>query len=132
MRKFLHKEMKISKTHLDEIEFERVHRIPTRIREKRIKQQIKLHVKHLPRGKSFGVADGFPKEVDEIRKEFYRVSRICQSRALDGLRDCSFCMREGGLVGFFLVGALEKHWLERGGSRKERGASDEKNRLKII
>ena len=89
LRNFLHKEMKLSKKHLDDIEFERVHRIPTRVREEKInqhprpiiakvsffkdKQQIKSHIKHLPRGKRFGVADDFPKEVDEIRKELYPV-----------------------------------------------------------
>ena len=82
-------EMKHSKKHLDDIEFERVHRIPTRGREEKInqhprpiiakvsffkdKQQIKSHIKHLPKGKRFGVADDFPKEVDEIRKELYPV-----------------------------------------------------------
>ena len=81
--------MKLSKKHLDDIEFERVHRIPTRVREEKInqhptpiiakviffkdKRQIKSHVKHLPKGKRFGVADDFPKEVDEIRKELYPV-----------------------------------------------------------
>ena len=66
-------------------EFERVHRIPTRVREEKInrhlrpiiakvsffkdKQQIKSHIKRLPRAKGFGVADDFSKEVDEIRKE---------------------------------------------------------------
>lgn len=81
--------MKIPKKHLDEIEFERVHRIPTRVREGKTnqrprpiiakvsffkdKQRIKSHIKHLPREKSFGVADDFPKEVDEIRKELYPV-----------------------------------------------------------
>ena len=80
--------MKLSKKHLDDIEFERVHRISTSVREEKInqhprpiiakgsffkdKQQIKSHIKHLPRGKSFGVADDFPK-VDEIRKELYPV-----------------------------------------------------------
>ena len=89
VRKFLHKEMKLSKKHLDEIEFERVHRIPTQIHKEKInqhprpiiakvsffkdKQQIKSHIKHLPRGKSFGVADDFQEEVDEIRKELYPV-----------------------------------------------------------
>ena len=120
MRKFIHKEMKISKTHLDEVEFERVHRIPTRIRDKRIKQQIKLHIKHLPRGKSFGVADDFPKGVDEIRKEFYRVSRICQSRALDGLRDSSFFYERGGAGGISGGRALEKNWPERGGGQPKK------------
>ena len=81
--------MKLSKKHLDEIEFKRVHRIPTRVREEKInqhprpiiskvsffkdKQQIKSHIKHLPRGERFGVADDFPKEVDEIRRELYPV-----------------------------------------------------------
>ena len=80
LRNFLHKKLS---------SFERVHRIPTRVRERKInqhprpiiakvsifkdKQQIKSHIKHLPRGKSFGVADDFPKEVDEIRKELYPV-----------------------------------------------------------
>ena len=69
--------------------FERVHRIPTRVREEKInqhprpiiakfsffkdKQQIKSHIKHLPRENNFGVADDFLKEVDEIRKELYPV-----------------------------------------------------------
>ena len=34
------------------------------------------------------------------------------------LRDRSFFMREGALVGFG-GGTLEKNWLERGGSRKK-------------
>ena len=67
LRNFLHKEMKLSKKHRDDIEIERVHRIPTRVREEKIdqhprpiiakvsffkdKQQIKSHIKHLPRGK---------------------------------------------------------------------------------
>ena len=87
LRNFLHKEMKLSKKHLNDIEFERVHRIPTHIRKEKInqhprpiiarvsffkdKQQIKSHIKHLPRGKRFGVVDDFLKEVDEIRKELY-------------------------------------------------------------
>ena len=81
--------MKLSKKRLDDIEFKRVHRIPTRVHEEKInqhprpiiakvsffkdKQQIKSHIKHLPKGKRFGVADDFPKEVDEIRKELYPV-----------------------------------------------------------
>ena len=89
LRNFLHKETKLSKKYLDDVKFERVHRIPTRVREEKInqhprpiiakvsffkdKQQIKSHIKHLPRGKRFGVADDFPNEVDEIRKELYPV-----------------------------------------------------------
>ena len=67
----------------------RMNSIPTRVREEKInqhprpiiakvsffkdKQQIKSHIKHLPKGKKFGVADDFPKEVDKIRKELYPV-----------------------------------------------------------
>ena len=52
------------------------------------------------------------------------------------IRDRSFFMREGGLVGFGGGGALEKNWLERGGQPKKNeakggGGSDEKIRLKI-
>ena len=79
--------MKLSKKHLDEIKFERVHRIPARVRKEKnksasktdkvsffkISNKIKSHIKHFPRGKRFGVADDFPKEVDEIRKELYPV-----------------------------------------------------------
>ena len=43
-----------------------------------MKQQIKSHMKHLPRGKRFGVADDFLKEVDEIRKELYSVLKQAQ------------------------------------------------------
>ena len=52
----------------------------------------------------------------------------------EDIRNRSFFMREGGLVGFGGGGALEKNWLERGASRKkmkERGGLDEKIRLKI-
>ena len=57
-------------------------------------------------------------------------------RNFAGLRDRSFFMREGGLVGFGGGGgALEKNWLERGGQPKKNegkgGGSDEKIRLKI-
>ena len=37
------------------------------------KQQLKSHIKHLPRGNWFGVADDFPKKANEIRKELYPV-----------------------------------------------------------
>ena len=41
LRNFLHKEMKLSKKHLDDIEFERVHRILIRVREEKINQHPK-------------------------------------------------------------------------------------------
>lgn len=74
-----------------EIELEGVHKIPTRVREEKInhprpiiarvsffkvKQQIKSHIRHLPRGKRLCVADDFPKEVDEIRKELHLVLKM--------------------------------------------------------
>ena len=89
LRNFLHKEMKLSKKQLDDIAFERVHRIPTRIHEEKInqhprpiiakvsffkdKQQIKSHIKHLPRRKGFGVADDFPKEVQGVKFLFFPI-----------------------------------------------------------
>ena len=39
-------------------------------------------------------------------------------KSSDSVRDRSFFMREGGLVGFE-GGALEKNWLERGGQQKK-------------
>jgi len=80
---FLTKEMKIPQEDLDEISFERVHRIPTRARtDKKAhprpiiakvsfykdKEFIKAHIKNLKRGAKFGVTDDFPKEVDDVRK----------------------------------------------------------------
>ena len=43
LRNFLHKEMKLSKKHLDEIEFKRVHRIPSQVREKKNKSAPKTN-----------------------------------------------------------------------------------------
>ena len=90
LRKFLQNEMKISKEVLEEIYFERVHRmrIPTRPSEEQNqhprpiiakisffqdKEYIKSCIKNLPKGKKFGVVDDFPKEVDEIREKLYPV-----------------------------------------------------------
>lgn len=69
---------------LQGIEFERVHRIPTRPNEVhqqqprpiiakvsffKDKELIKYYIKYLPKGKKFGIADDFPKETDAIRKK---------------------------------------------------------------
>ena len=43
---------------------------------------------------------------------------ILPARGFSHIRDRSFFMREGGLVGFG-GGALEKNWLERGGQPKK-------------
>lgn len=88
LRHFLTKEMKISRDDVDNIEFERVHRIPTRpTAEKKSnprpiiakvsfyqdKEFIKAHIKNLRKGSKFGVADDFPKEVDKVRKDLQPV-----------------------------------------------------------
>ena len=75
--------MKISQEELDDISFERVHRIPTKATNNidakprpiiakvsfyQDKEFIKSHIKHLKKGAKFGVADDFSKEVDDVRK----------------------------------------------------------------
>ena len=66
---------------------ERVHRAPTRVNAEKknysprpivaevsffqFKEFIECHIKNLPKGKNLGVADHFPKHVDEIRKMLY-------------------------------------------------------------
>ena len=84
LRHFLTKEMKIPRGDVDKIEFERVHRIPTKpSTEKKPnprpiiakvsfyqdKELIKSHIKNLKKGSKLGVADDYPKEVEQIRKD---------------------------------------------------------------
>ena len=85
LRKFLKKEMQITNDELENIQFERVHRIPTRPKtSKQVqprpiiakvpfqdKEFIKSHIKNLPRGAKYGIADDFPKEVDAIKKALH-------------------------------------------------------------
>ena len=87
LRLFLKKEMQISKEDLEEMQFERVHRIPThpiagkstnkarpiiaKVSLFKDKELIKSHIKKLPKGRRYGVADDFPNEVEEIRKALY-------------------------------------------------------------
>ena len=88
LRRFLKKEIKISQRDVNKIEFERVHRIPTRPntvqRSKprpiiakvsffQDKEFIKAHIKNLRKGAKLGVADDFRREVDEVRKELQPV-----------------------------------------------------------
>lgn len=90
LRSFLSKEMKMPNRALQGIEFERVHRIPTRPNEGnqqqprpiiakvsffKDKELIKSHIKYLPKGKKLGIADDFPKEIDAIRKKLYPVMK---------------------------------------------------------
>ena len=84
LRHFLTKEMKIPRGDVDKIEFQRVHRIPTKpSTEKKPnprpiiakvsfyqdKELIKSHIKNLKKGSKLGVADDYPKEVEQIRKD---------------------------------------------------------------
>ena len=80
--------MKISQRDVDKIKFERVHRISTRANtEQRSKPRpikakvscfqdkefIKAQIKNLRKGAKLGVADDFPREVCEVRKELQPV-----------------------------------------------------------
>ena len=81
------KEIQITRNdELENIQFETVHRIPTRpktskqVQPRTIiakvtffqdKEFIKYHIKNLPKGAKYGVADNFPKEVDAIRKSLH-------------------------------------------------------------
>lgn len=90
LRQFLKNEMQISNDDLEEMQFERVHRIPThpiagrstnkkeqarpiiaKVSFFKDKELIKSHIKNLPKGRRYGVADDFPNEVEEIRKALY-------------------------------------------------------------
>ena len=80
--------MKIRREHVSKIQLERVHRIPTRpVADKKPyprpitakvslyqdKEFIKSQIKNLRKGAKCGVADDFPLEVDEIRKDLQPV-----------------------------------------------------------
>ena len=84
LRNFLTKEMKISQEDVNNIQFERVHRIPTKplavkkpyprpiiakVSFYQDKEFIKSHIKDIRKGSKYGVADDCPREVDEIRKD---------------------------------------------------------------
>ena len=79
--------MQISNEDLKEMQFERVHRIQThpiagkstnkarptiaKVSFFKDKELIKSHIKKLPKGRRYGVADDFPNMVEEIRKDLY-------------------------------------------------------------
>ena len=94
LRLFLNKEMKIRQEDVSKIQFERVHRIPTRpLSDKKPyprpiiakvsfyqdKEFIKSQIKNLRKSAKFGVADDFPPEVDEIRKDLQPVLKKARS-----------------------------------------------------
>ena len=87
LRDFMRTKLKISPEDVKEIHFDRVHRISTHTRDGRNsgprpivklstyqdKNFIKSFIKNLPKGSNIGISDGFPKEVDEMRKKLYPV-----------------------------------------------------------
>ncbi|XP_078355540.1 uncharacterized protein LOC144640211 [Oculina patagonica] len=92
LKSLLRNELKISKEAVDNLEFERVHRIPTRrntltdqadankprpIIAKmsffKDKGRIFQHVKNINTALKIGVADDFPKEIEDMRKELLPV-----------------------------------------------------------
>ena len=94
LRNFLTKEMKIRQEDADKIQFERVHRIPTKaLAVKKLyprpiiakvsfyqdKEFIKSHIKNIRKGSKYGVADDFPREVGEIRKDLQPVLKKARS-----------------------------------------------------
>lgn len=97
LRSFLNKEMKICQEDVPvgRIQFKRVHRIPTRpLAVKKLypwpiiakmsfyqdKEFINCHIKDIRKGAKYGVADDFPREVDEIRKDLQPVLRKAKSK----------------------------------------------------
>ena len=94
LRNFLTKEMKIRQEDVNNIQFERVHRIPTKplavkkpyprpiiakVSFYQDKEFIKSHIKDIRKGSKYGVADDFPREVDEIRKDLQPVLKKARS-----------------------------------------------------
>ena len=85
LRNFLTKEMKIRQEDVDNIQFERVHRIPfprpiiAKVSFYQDKEFIKSHTKDIRKGSKYGVADDFPREVDEIRKDLQPVLKKARS-----------------------------------------------------
>ena len=86
--------MKIRQDDLDQIQFERVHRIPTKpLADKKPyprpiiakvsfyqdKEFVKSHIKNIRKGAKYGVADDYPPEVEEIRKELQPVLKRARS-----------------------------------------------------
>ena len=92
VKRLLQNELKMSKDAVDHLEFERVHRIPTRQKADQAdessskprpiiaklsffkdKGRIFKHVKNIDPNLKIGVADDFPKEIEDMRKELLPV-----------------------------------------------------------
>ena len=93
LREFMRTKLKIPPNDVEEIHFDRVHRISTRTRDGRNsgprpimvklsayqdKNFIKSFIKNLPKGTNIGISDDFPKEVDEIRRKLYPVLKTAK------------------------------------------------------
>ena len=91
LRKLLVDKLKMPKEEVADVEFERVHRIPTRRSEEynpgkprpiiaklsfyKDKSRIFQYAKNIDRSTKIGVAEDYPKEIDNIRKELLPVLR---------------------------------------------------------
>ena len=91
LREFMCTKLKIPPKDVEEIIFDRVHRISTHTRDGRNsrpiivklsayqdKNFIKSFIKNLPKGTHIGISDDFPKEVDEIRRKLYPVLKAAK------------------------------------------------------
>ena len=95
----------MSNDDLEEMQFERVHRIPTypidgkstnkkeqgrpmivKVSFFKDNEVIKSYIKNLPKGRRYGVADDFPNKVEEIRKALYPILK----KAKQGKKKASF------------------------------------------
>ena len=91
LRNFLRSKLKIPSSDEAQINFERVHRINTRVSDNKKphpiiakvsqyqdKNLIKSFIKNLPKGSKYGISDDYPKEIDEIRKKLYPVLKAAK------------------------------------------------------
>lgn len=83
VKKFLNENLKIPQTNVDEIRFERVHRLPTRRSNKprpiiarfsffQDKEFVWSFIKNL-KGSNIAIANDYPKEIENIHKTLYPV-----------------------------------------------------------
>ena len=96
LKKLLVDQLKMPKEEVADLEFERVHRIPTRRSEEndskkprpiiakmsfyKDKSRIFKYVKNIDRSTKIGVADGFPKEIEKIRKTLFPVLKDAKKK----------------------------------------------------
>ncbi|XP_068749314.1 uncharacterized protein [Montipora capricornis] len=91
LRNFLRSKLKIPSSDEVQINFERVHRMNTRVSDSKKqrpiiakvsqyqdKNFIKSFIKNLPKSSKYGISDDYPKEIDEIRKKLYSVLKAAK------------------------------------------------------